>query len=182
MLNAPANHDLFVQLIGFVALGLSFLVFQINKRSQMLLLQMIAALIWASHFFLLGALTGAAINLLTAFRNYVFYKSSRTRDPIIPLVFIALFGLAVFLTWEGLYSLLPLAGSVIGTLAFWQVKTHNIRLIVGLGPFCWLLYNVFYSGSYAAIITDVATLLSLIIGIYRFDIKASGRLATQKQK
>lgn len=60
---------LIAQLIGFIALTVSILIFQFNKRTVMLRLGMIAGAIYAVHFFMLGAYTGSAMNLIGSFRS-----------------------------------------------------------------------------------------------------------------
>ncbi|HSW78916.1 MAG TPA: YgjV family protein [Candidatus Babeliales bacterium] len=169
-MNNLFSYDVFIQLIGFVGVVLSFLVFQSNKRHKMLLLQTVSALVWSLHFFLLGAVTGSAMNFITAGRNYTYYKAGRNRNILIPLSFAACMVVAVLLTWQGPRSLLPMAGSLIGTLAFWQVKTHHIRLIVIVSPSLWLIYNVI-SGSYAGVVADTLVIFSIALGIYRFDVR-----------
>jgi hypothetical protein len=53
------HNQIFIQLIGFVALGIAFSVYQLNERKGMLRLQMWASLLFSIHFFLLGAYTGS---------------------------------------------------------------------------------------------------------------------------
>ena len=161
-------------------MGFSFAVFQSNKRKRMLVMQTLSALLWTAHFFLLGAFTGSAMNLITVGRNYVFFEVGKKRDVRIPLMIGAVFILAAILTWQGPSSLLPLTGSLIGTLAFWQIKPHYIRLIAIPGPCCWFAYNVL-SRSYAGMMTDSLVLLSVLLGIYRFDILPVIRSSAKKK-
>lgn len=159
-----------VQLIGFAAVVIAFLVFQSNKRPRMLLLQSSAGILWVVHFFLLGAFTGSALNLINASRNIAYYKAGKNRSLYIPLSFAALIVTAAVFTWQGPHSLLPMTGALIGTVAFWQTKTHYIRLITVLSPSLWLIYSI-KVGSYAAMTAEILMISSIALGIYRFDIK-----------
>lgn len=165
-----SNFDINAQLIGFVAAALAFVVFQSNRRHRMLLLQVAANILWTIHFHLLGATTGSAINLTTSVRNSTYYLVGKNRNPLIPSLFGVAFIAITALAWEGPRSLLPLIGTLIGTIAFWQMKTNHIRLIALASPSLWLVYNVL-SGSYAGIVSDVLVIASIALGIYRFDIK-----------
>ena len=178
------NQDLLIQLVGFVAMAASFLVFQTNRRSRMLVLQIFASILWSIHFLFLGALTGSAMGILGGVRNFVFYRVGKKRDVRIPLGISALFIMATALMWDGFISFLPLLGTLIATLALWQINTRQIRLIYWVSPLLWLGYNVFYSGSYAGITADLVMLTSVLIGVYRFDIKPTLKrtLRTASQK
>jgi hypothetical protein len=170
MLSFFHTHPYAIQLIGFAAIGFAFAIFQVNTRKKMLVLSTISCFFWVCHFFLLGAYTGSAMNLLTAGRNYTFYKLNKKRKRKIFYGLIAAFIVADILTWSGPKSLLPLAGSVIGTIAFWQLNPRKIRLIIIFGPCCWFVYNIIIH-SYAGMAADTTGVISILVGIYRFDIR-----------
>lgn len=163
-------HTVYVQLIGFGAIVFGVAVFQINNRRKMLFAQICSALLWTMHFLLLGAFTGSAMNLLIAGRSYTFYKIGKKRDIRVPLAVSLAFIIGAILTWQGPRSLLPLAGTTIGTISFWQIKTSRIRSIALLGPCCWFAYNLL-SRSYAGMTADTLVFSSIAIGIFRFDLK-----------
>ncbi|KKU19847.1 MAG: hypothetical protein UX30_C0007G0120 [Candidatus Saccharibacteria bacterium GW2011_GWA2_46_10] len=179
------SNGLFIQSLGLVGLGLSFVIYQLNHRQRMLLVGSLSSVFWTIHYLLLGAPTGSAINFLISVRNLVFYKAGKNRSVLIPMALASLFTLAVVMTWQGPRSLLPLGGSLTGTLAFWQVHPRHIRMIVLSSTCLWLTYNIL-SKSYAGIAADAIVLLSIVIGIYRFDIRPSMKhflkLAYQKLK
>lgn len=136
---------------------------------------MTASLLWAAHFFLLGAATGSAMNLLSATRAYTFLRVKPTkRNRWVMWTFAGLLVLATGLTWQGVLSLLPLTGSLFGVIGDWQRKPKMIRrLNFGSSP-PWLVYNVI-SGSYPGIVVEVLRMTSNLIGQYRFDIKPATR-------
>lgn len=161
------------QIIGFIALTLLIIVFQKNNRKSMLRLMMAAALLYALHFFILGALTGAVMNLLNVFRSYVFAnrddKEWAKHDWWL-YVFLAAIALLGIVTWAGPYSILALMAVAMQTIAFWSKNTKKIRYISLVVPPCWFAYN-FIVGSIPGMITEVLILGSLLVGLYRFDIK-----------
>ena len=139
----------------------------------MLLLGMVACLLWATHFFLLGAITGASMNLIDTGRSFAFYKNKPTkRNRWLLWFFISLVTLATVLTWQGIISLLPLSGSVVGSIAYWQKKPKYIRRLGFMSSPPWLVYNVI-SGSYPGIAVEILKMISNLVGQYRFDFKQS---------
>ncbi len=170
MIHSLLPYGVVTQLLGFIAIGFSVAVFQLNRRHLMLILQMLARLLWAAHFFLLGAVTGSAMGLLGAFQSFAYYKAGNKRDAHIPILSALSFVAATVFTWQGPRSLLPLGGALIGVLAFWQINPRHIRLLALPGSGCWFIYSVL-SGSYAGMTADILVLFSTLIGIYRFDIK-----------
>ncbi len=163
------HNQIIIQLIGFVAFGLSLLIYQFNKRRTILNVQLLASLLFSVHFFLLGAYAGSAMNFLGATRNYFFNQFRYVQNSVWLLwLFVGIFAIATALTWQNIYSVLPAIGTISGAFAAWQSKTKNIRLISLISPPAWLIYAV-HSHSYAGIVTEVFVLSSILLGMYRFD-------------
>jgi hypothetical protein len=164
-------HGLIAQGIGIIAVCISLSVFQSNKRSKMLKLVMVAALLYTVHFYLIGALTGAAMNLIGALRSHTFYKlKPKNRHWWILGVFILMAIVGGLITWQGPLSLLPLAGSICGGLAIWHTKPSEIRRWSLIATPMWFTYNAI-SGSYPGMLIDTFSLTSNLLGEYRFDHK-----------
>ena len=152
-----------------MALGFMVAVFQAKKRRELLTLQMTAAFLFFVHFLLLGAVTGAIMNLIGGLRSLTFLKLSKKRDWRIPLIFIGLYMVATFVFWQGTKSLLPLLGMTFGTIAFWQIKPARTRRLTLLASPPWLIYSVI-SGSYPGVLVEMLVLSSNVVGIYRLDL------------
>jgi hypothetical protein len=164
------HQHLAAQLIGFVAVGFSLAVFQVNQRRMMLTLLICAALLYTCSFYMLGAYTGAVMNLLAAIRSYVFIRHPKQQDPKILIIFLIILVVATGLTWQGPRSLLPLVGTASGTVAFWLLNLKRTRLLTLISPPSWFIYNVI-SGSYPGMFIEIVNLSSNLVGIYRFDIR-----------
>lgn len=160
-----------IQGIGVIALIANLSVFQTNKRQKMILFGLCGCLLWAMHFYLLGALTGMALNLVAAVRFYVYYRTKPTKSNIwIMWSFLGITALATILTWQGWISLLPFIGTASGVVAFWQTNTKYIRRLAMASPPPWLLYALMV-GSYPGIVVESLLLLSNLVGQARFDFK-----------
>lgn len=165
------------QIVGFIAALISLSIYQFNSRKVMLALSTLGALCWSIHFYMLGANTGSAMNLIAVGWSYAFLKVKPSRKNIwIPLSFLALSAFATYLTWQGFVSLLAMAGDMVFIIAFWSRSTKVIRRLALTGPPLWFAYNVFV-GSYAGILFEIFSFTSNLIGQYRFDIKSKKKFA-----
>jgi hypothetical protein len=90
-------------------------------------------------------------------------------------LFISLFILAGAVTWDGPKTLLPVIGMVSGAIAFWMKNLTLIRALSLTGPPLWFTYN-YIVGSYAGMIVEVITVTSVLIAIWRYDIKLKHKL------
>ena len=73
-------------------------------------------------------------------------------------------------TWQNAYSILPMIGSLLSTVALWMKTSKKIRLISFFSGPCWLIYNV-VNGAYSAAVNELIAMTSIVIGILRHDIK-----------
>lgn len=168
-----------IQIIGFVGVALLFATFQVNNRKYMLRIFTLAQLVFVLHFYLLGGYTGAAMNLVSAFRAYSFERFRQHNS--IFWIFLILISLMAALTWQGWVSLLPAIGSGIGTVALWQKNPRYIRLLSLLVSPFWFAYN-FLTGSYAGMTGDSIAFISVAIAIYRFDVRKLPNSATSQSE
>lgn len=159
------------QLVGFLAVGLSLTIYQVNKRESMLLLAMCAAALYTVHYSMIGATTAAVLNTLSVARCFVFYKVVPTpRNRWIVYCFLVANIIAGVVFWQGPLSLFAIFGSMFGIIAGWQRKPKMIRRYGILPPPLWFTYD-FLTGSYAGMTIEVIRFTSNLVGQYRFDIR-----------
>lgn len=161
--------DVAIQLIGFIALALGAASFQPKLRRNILRFQLLSNIFWVTHFLLLGATTGAALNAAGAVRAYLFNKYGRlkTRSCWLLVFIISLVLVLGVLTWQGWLSLLPMAAMTIATIGFWQRDEQRIRLITLFGAPLWLIYNLL-SGSYAGVTNELLVITSILVALWRY--------------
>ena len=163
-------NQLAVQLIGLAGFLFIVLSFQKNKRSGILTLFLVGQIFFAVHFGLLGAWTAVATSVVAAARTFVFNKKDyNEKGTYLLWIFIVIFWACGILFWEGYRSLLLMAASTVDSYAFWKEKTKHIRFIMLVPRPLFFTYN-FMVGSYPGMLTDIVLLVSIIIGIFRFDI------------
>lgn len=166
------NVNIPAQLVGLCGTVLMFLSYQSNKRRLILCWQILASLFFTVHFAMLGAYTGAAMNLLGGIRTVIFifredHKWAQSKLWI--FIFSAVFLAAGILTWKNPLSLLPTFAMVLSNVALWFTNPSYIRMVIFPCSPCWFVYNVF-AGSYTGCLTEIIVSSSLIIAIIRFDL------------
>ena len=164
--------DFLIQLIGFVGLATSILAFQFKKHRGIVLCKMSSELIFALQYILLGAWTAAVLDGISVIRNTLytnFVKRGRSTLPV-----IIGFGLFVvvtgIVTFDGWLSLLPIAAKLLTTISYGMKNEKLLRFITLPSCIMWSIYNL-QVGSLGGALGDTLTLISLLIGIYKFDIK-----------
>lgn len=164
-------NQIAIQGVGFLALAFVLLSFQKNQRVNILLLMLTGLVLFIVHFSLLKAWTGALMNLIEAGVVFVAYKKETdewAKQKFWPYLFITLYVLAGIFTYKSVVNFLPVIAQTFGALAVWQTNPKTIRQLMLIPRPLWFIYN-FVVGSYAGMVSEVLILISVIIGIVRFD-------------
>ena len=104
-------------------------------------------------------------------RTAIFSQNDKkwASSPIWLGVFVVAMIVTGIFTWEDAWSILPIIGSVLSTIALWMKKSSHIRIIsLFVGP-CWLIYNLIH-GAYTGALNEVLAMTSIVIGIVRYDL------------
>lgn len=164
--------EIAAQVVGLAGLICSLLSMQQKERKRILLLQMFASALFCTQLFMVGAITGGCIDFISFVRTVIFSQNSRkwASSPVWLGVFIlAMIGTGI-LTWQDAWSLLPIAGSILSTVAMWMKNGKQIRLIsLFVGP-CWLIYNLIH-GAYTGALNELLAMASIVIGMLRHDLR-----------
>lgn len=156
------------QLLGFVAMGVGFLIFQQSSRKRILLLKLICDVLWVTHFAMIGAYSGMAISCIGCFREIVFAfrKEDSKKSNLWLAVFLALGIGSVVLTWKNMWCICSMISTVLSTVAYWQTKSNRIKCLLFLVSISQLVYAI-SSHSYAAIANEIIAMLSVLIYFIR---------------
>lgn len=170
------------QVISLFAMVFTCISFMQRKKSTVLVLQLIGGSLFCVQYFMIGAITGGLLNILSAIRAIVFLNKDKLKanHPAWSIGFSICYFISyasVFLvfgkdpTIENLFfELLPVIAMVLSLISF---RYSDAKYIRRYGLACsplWLTYNIANS-SIGAIICEVFNLFSIMIGILRHDIK-----------
>lgn len=160
------------QIVGIFGIVLSLLSFQLKQRKYIMLFQMTASLMFSAQLFMVGAITGGCLDLISFIRTLIFANNSKkwASSPLWLVGFILVMIATGIMTWENLWSILPIMGSILSTVALWMKRERNIRLVSLLVGPCWMVYNV-VTGAYTGALSEVIAMTSIVIGLLRHDRK-----------
>ncbi len=154
--------NLFYQFIGFGALltmGLSY--WQKDKR-RILLWQVLANLIFAIHYALLQARSGALCSFfqIVVLLLFLLQEKYNWNKAITAVPIVAVFLLIAIVTYETPVTLLPIVASLAALLPFFQSNKRVIQAAGIVSGLSWLVY-VIAVRSYSGMVTEsVLTLIT----------------------
>lgn len=154
-----------VQLIGIFAWLFLIVSYWKKKVNTILMLQIISCLLFALHYYLLGALSGLYVVLFEAIRDFLYYKSKNDKKIFYCSIPIYIF-MAIY-HFTGIMSILPIVASFIDGFSL-----TGKRLIVVIGGIIsyviWFVYDLnclSYVGAFSSstlIISNIFVLVNLI--------------------
>lgn len=158
--------------VGLVAIVCSLLSFQSKKRKGIMMLQMTASFLFMIKLFLLGAWTGACLDLISFFRTLVFANNQKkwASSPLWLAFFAIVMVITGIFTWESALSLLAICGALLSTLALWAKKENHIRLLSLLVGLCWIVYYIPFK-DFTGIASELLAITSILIALLRFKQK-----------
>ena len=174
--------EIIAQGIGIVAMAFNIFSYQQKSSTGVILCQCFGGLLFSVSFFMLGATVGGILNAIAAFRAIVFmYKDKFWAEHIGWLVgFVAMFVGSYILTFtvfgkeftalNAVIELLPVIGMTASTVSFRLGSAKAIRKYGLISSPSWLIYNTVNLAA-GAIVCEVLSLGSILIGILRYDVK-----------
>ena len=162
--------NLIGQFVGFVAIAVAFLSFQVKKKGAILAIQALANFIWAVHFLMIGKLAGCILNLVATARNLIYAKRESWKwlnGVWLPTVISAVVAAASILTRETWFDVILLPSTVLSSYTYCLGSERLIRNSTVFVSATWLIFNI-VSFSISGVIAEIFNLTSLTIAIIRF--------------
>ena len=83
----------------------------------------------------------------------------------------------LFFTWQGWWSILPVAANIAATIGGYTYNARKIRVVgMLINSPLWLTYNILCF-SVGAIASEILSLASILIAIVRYDIRGGAEAA-----
>ena len=157
------------QSLGIIATIITFISYQVNTKSKLLIIQTTATLCTCLSFLFLGASTGFALNIVCIARNVAFYfqKDKSVTHTVTAIALSVTMIVLGILSWQGPVSLLIMIALAANTLFMATGNPQLLRKSVIVTCSMILVYNaiVFSIGGMA---NEGISIVSSIIGIVRF--------------
>ena len=162
------------QIVGFAAVGLYLLSYQLKKRTQIVWVTFASNLFYVLQYFMLGAFSGAIMDMLSTVASYLAVKKNAPRWKQCALwielatIFVTIvIGIVIATLRCSWLELLPIAGTVFQVISQWCNREQTLRKF-GLcsAPF-WLVYN-FASKAYGAALGSALVMISIVVSLARY--------------
>ena len=172
--------EIIAQAIGIIAMVLLVISYQFKGKKSVIALQFLGSLLFSINYLMLGAFVGCLLNFLAAIRAVVYYYKDKFKaDKIFWFYgFVATYVLSYVLNFTVfgkaptalnlIVEILPVIGMTALDVGYRLKNTAGIRKCGLISAPAWFIYNLF-SGSWGALVCDVFTIGSIIIGIFRND-------------
>lgn len=162
------------QIIGFAAVGLYLLSYQLKKRSQIVWVTCISNGLYVLQYVLLGAFSGAIMDFLSTVSSFFSAKKNSPRFKrhakwiaVSNLLVITAAGLAIVIIRKDPIELIPIAGALFQTGGLWCNNEQTIRKFGLCSTPFWLVYN-YISQAYGAAVGSVLAMISVIVAMVRY--------------
>lgn len=170
-------REVLIQGIGFVGVIFYIVSYQVKSNRGLYFCQILGSVSFTVQFILLGGIIGSLGLLITILRNFLLSRIEAwpwVKSKMVAAGIIVLSTAATLCTWDGWLNLLPWLAVTGSTIGYWTNNARTIRLsnLICSSP-CWLLYDIAV-GSIGGIVSELITLCSILVSIYRYGWKALG--------
>ena len=157
------------QICGVLILICNTISVQFKTRDKVLMCFVIANLFGIAQYFLLGATTAAIVYIISTIRCIVFYFFDKKKiKPSFPVLLI--FELAAIicglLSWQNIWSIIPILVTVVFTYGLWQENIKITRITSAITGFGWVFYNIIVR-AYVGALLDGALGVSSVVALIR---------------
>lgn len=165
------TQELLGQILGILATLVITSAYQANTKKGMLLIQTPGVVVLCVSYFLLGAMSGFALNIACVIRNIccIFIKEKTKAYYVMTGALMCLLGALGFLSWEGAISLLLILPLIANTFFVALGKPQILRYSLVVTSTMCLIYNIVIPiPSIGGILLESITVASAVVGIVRF--------------
>lgn len=157
------------QICGAIALILMVIGVQFKTKEKIIMCNILANIVVTIEYFLLGALTGGVISITNTIRCIVFYlfkKKDMKPSLIVLIIFEIMAVLSGSISWQNMWSIIPIIVTVIYTYGLWQDNIKIIRITTGIVGLGWTVYDIVVK-AYVDALQKTSQLISAIISLFK---------------
>ena len=174
--------EIVAQIVGIFGMLASVLSYQQKGKARILTFQLLGSALFVVNFFMLGAFSGAILNLIAIIRALIFIYEDKIRGDhpawTVGLTVVYILSYVSVFTVFGkeptplnlILEVLPVIAMTVTTIAFRSKEDKILRRVAFISSPLWLTYNFIFF-SLGGIIGETLNLTSAIIGTLRLDRK-----------
>ena len=157
------------QICGILIMICNIISVQFKTKDKVLICFVIANLFGIVQYLLLDAITAAVVYTISTIRCIVFYYYEKKElNPSLTALLVFEFTAVIsgILSWQNLWSIIPIIVTAVFTYGLWQKNLTTTRITSALTGFGWVIYN-FVVRAYTGALLDGALAISSIIALIR---------------
>lgn len=162
------------QIFGVLGIIFSVISMQMKDKKNIMIFLLLLNLASALNFLFLDSFSGSLICFFAVFETFINYlfdsKNKSVPYYIIVIYVIVNIGLGLY-TYNTLLDIIPIACALLYCASVCSKKETNIRKIMFGNQTLWLIYDITVK-AYMFGISNVLTLISIFVSMYRFDYKS----------
>ena len=174
--------EIIAQIVGIFGMLASVLSYQQKGKARILFFQLLGSALFVVNFFLLGAFSGAILNIVAIVRALIFIYEDKIRGDhpawTVGLTVVYILSYVSIFTIFGkepsaknlILEVLPVIAMTVTTIAFRRKEDKALRRVAFISSPLWLTYNAIFF-SLGGIIGETLNLTSAIVGTIRLDRK-----------
>ena len=171
MFNFEITPDFIIgQILSAIATIITFLMFQMNSKKLILILQTVGIVFLCASYFFLDATTGLMLNAVAITRNafYYFQTTGTKANKITSYIFAVIMAGIGFFSWEAWYSLLLIIALAVHTVYLSKGNAQLLRKSILFTSTLATVYNAFVL-SIGGFIFETFSIVASIVGIIRYN-------------
>ena len=167
------NNFYIAQFFGILGIIASVLSLQFKKRKHILIALFLLNLFSALNFLFLGAYSSTYICFFAELEmliNLIFEKKKKDVPIVVIGIYIVINIILGLFTYKSSLDILPILCAIIYCMTILTKKESNIRKLMFANQSTWLVYDIIVK-AYMFSISNILTLISIIIAMFRYDRK-----------
>ena len=155
------------QIVGFIAFVISLIAYHRKEKKKIFQTMTIANVLDIIHYLLLGAYSGCFTKVIALIRNEIVIlkeKNKKLGSRVVLIILVIVYIIAGILTYENIYSILPIMAAVIYLFFVWDGDELKVKKVAFYCYFLWLAYNICVF-SIAGIVSNCVAIVSTFIAM-----------------
>ncbi len=140
--------------------------YQMKDSNKILKYGIVATIISAFSYVLLGAYTGMAMCGVAIVRNILFTKYNKNKINLIIILLLTV--ICSIFTWDGVFCLFNIVATLIYTYALWQKNTRTYKILGIIVNGLMIVYDIYIKSIFGVVLITIS-FVSSIIGYIRED-------------